>query len=100
MYFLYIYITMRKEEERLIIISYDTLTKQKSMNDAISEINKTIQSIDSIDNDSVVMDSCEHMDLKTRKNTKFKGVGSKFFQEKIYGIIVNTTGSEFLIFNN
>jgi len=100
MYFLYIYITMRETESRILLISYEKLSSQENSESLLSLVTNTIKDIDNIDNDITLMGVCEHIDLKTRKHINFKSASPQFFHKTIMENIHDITGTEFLIFNN
>jgi len=100
MYFLYIYRTMNKTESRMMLITEQKLSSLKEGTNLLDYIANTGKIINTIDDDTTLMSTCEHMNLKKRIKTKFKGSSTEFFHEKALRVITDTTGTEFLIFNN
>ena len=100
MYFLYIYRIMNKTENRMMFITEPKLSSLKEGTNLLDYISNISKILNTIDDDTTLMSICEHINLKKRIKIKFKGSSTEFFHEKALSVITDTTGTEFLIFNN
>ena len=88
------------KQQRFLYLSFSNLMLFLNKEDIIPYVGKMVKELNAIDNDLTIMDTCYHVDLKTRKKTVFKDNDIPKFQSKVLSKITDITGTELLIFNN